>query len=352
MMRVLRTDADVDTRRVSPVPAGLSRFGMRPAPPRRGSLAVMLSPPTHHRTGSSVSCSRNSQQSIIGPVFSYHVSRTPELPRSTQCASASCAGLTPTPSATMNQMNKCFLAGHGACGGKISREHYISKTILNHLGQNGSIRIGGLPWQQKNKFQLLGINSLASKILCETHNAGLGRLDGAAGAFFRALDAVDKRPTSLPPITIVDGATIEKWFLKIICGLAAGIGFSNGIVPFEWKRILTGMRWPQGWGMYVPAPMGIHYLVPELFIETLVNPDTNKIMAAKFRVAGVHFSILLGRPDDPSAWGTHRPRGLIFRDGRYEKKTEFKWPFVTERAVIYTCVGPPEARAPQWDEWK
>ena len=44
-------------------------------------------------------------------------------------------------------MADCFLKGYGTCTAKISKEHYISKTILKALSSNGSFQIGGLPWQ-------------------------------------------------------------------------------------------------------------------------------------------------------------------------------------------------------------
>lgn len=249
-------------------------------------------------------------------------------------------------------MNRCFLHGHGPCGGKVSREHYISETVLRAIGSNGNVQIGGLPWQPQQALQSIGIRSLVSNVLCETHNSGLSGLDEAAGAFFRAVDAADKRPATLPSVTTVSGPQVERWFLKVMCGLAAGVGFNNGTVPAMWSQVLVGKPWPDGWGLYVPTPSGRHALATEFFLETLVEPDTREVRAAKFRAAGVHVSLLLARPDNPAAWGTHRPRGLMFRDEQCEKRIEFSWPFDTVQAIVYTKVGTSKARAPQWDGWK
>jgi len=249
-------------------------------------------------------------------------------------------------------MSRCFLHGHGSCGGKISGEHYISETVLEAIGSNGSVQIGGLPWQTQQTLQSIGIRSLVSNVLCATHNSGLSGLDNAAGAFFRAVDAADKRPATLPSVITVDGMLVERWFLKVMSGLAAGVGFNNGTVPAKWNQVLSGDPWPDGWGLYVPTPSGSQVLATEFFLETVVNPDTREVNAAKFRVAGVYFSLLLGRPDNPAAWGAHRPRGLIFRNEQSERRIEFAWPFHTDQAVIYTKVGTSKARAPQWDGWK
>lgn len=212
----------------------------------------------------------------------------------------------------MTGTRTCFLHGHGNCGGKLSGEHYISRTLLEAISSDGGVQIGGLPWQPEQTLQKIGISSLVSNVLCATHNSGLSNLDDAAGEFFRAIDAADKRPATLPPITSIAGPLIEQWFLKVVCGFAAAMGFNKAVVPPEWCRLLTGGPWPESCGLHVPTPSGPQVLATEFYLETLVNPDTKEIKAVKFRIAGVHFSLVLGRPDSPAAWGTHRPRGLIF----------------------------------------
>src|SRR5258708_34366047 len=124
-------------------------------------------------------------------------------------------------------MSRCFLHGYGSCGGKISGEHYISETVLDAIGNKGSVHIGGLAWQSQQKLQSIGIRSLVSNVLCETHNSGLSSVDNAAGTFFRAVDAADKRTATLPSITTVEGMLVERWFLKVMCGLAAVVGFDQ-----------------------------------------------------------------------------------------------------------------------------
>ena len=77
----------------------------------------------------------------------------------------------------------------------MSGEHYISKTVLDAISSSGAVQIGGVPWLSHQTLQSIGIKSLVSKILCETHNSGLSQLDSVAGILFRTLDAADKNPS-------------------------------------------------------------------------------------------------------------------------------------------------------------
>lgn len=169
---------------------------------------------------------------------------------------------------------------------------------------------------------------------------------------FRTINDADKDPATLPAVTTSNGVLIERWFLKVLCGLAAGMGFNNGVVPTQWRDALCGESWPERWGLYVPIPSGVHVLAPEFSLETLNKLVTNEVLAVKFRVAGVHFSLLVGRPDYPSAWGIFHPQSLIFRSGSDEKRIEFVWPHGSGDAITYTKVGTSNNRPPQWDGWK
>ena len=250
-------------------------------------------------------------------------------------------------------MSECFLHGFGRCRGKITGEHYISKAVLEALGNDGCVEIGGLPWLPRQTMKKIGIGRLVSNMLCEEHNSGLSCLDSEAGKLFRALDAADKQPAILPPVTDVTGKLIERWFIKVLCGLVVAAGFNNGTIPAEWKRLLVGGSWPAKWGLYIPYPPGVSVLAREFYLETLVNLGTKEVKAAKFRVAGVHLTVVLGQPDDPLAWGKYRPRGLIFDyPDKSEKRVELKWPTKTDEAIIYTKVGAGCSEAPQWEGWR
>jgi hypothetical protein len=250
-------------------------------------------------------------------------------------------------------MKKCFLDGYGECDGKLTGEHYISRTVLESISKGKmKIPIGGLSWQPESTLQEIGIGSLESNILCYKHNSGLSPLDALAGQFYRYLDGVDKNPADVEDHFQVDGESIERWFLKVLCGLVKSSSIRGCSFKDEWLQILTGKDWPELWGLYVPAPTDSQILNNEFYVELKVNPETNEILAADFRVAGVPFVMVFGTPGSPNSFGEYRPRGLIFELPLGEKRLEFIWKQESERAIIYKKVGTTKESHPQHRGWK
>lgn len=69
-------------------------------------------------------------------------------------------------------MVKCYASCLENCSDKQSKEHYISKGIW----RNDVITFDGFHWM-KGETKTLPVLSVASKILCTTHNPALSRLD-------------------------------------------------------------------------------------------------------------------------------------------------------------------------------
>lgn len=250
------------------------------------------------------------------------------------------------------KVSGCFLQGFGACRGGLSREHYISESVLRATGANPAAKIGGLAWQPADTIQSIGIGSLQSKILCEGHNSNLSPIDAVAANLFKTLHAIDKDRPSVPSLSTFDGPGFERWLLKVLFGISASGGFQIKAPPDNWKAILMGAPWPESRGMYVFPPDGSEMFSSDLYIETKLNPATKEILAASFRFAGITFNLLFGKPDHPLAFGIHRPRGLIFQHDSEERRVEFLWPFQTEIAIAYKCVGTTTSKPSYYGGWK
>ena len=207
----------------------------------------------------------------------------------------------------------CFLSHVTPCQGGMSREHYISRSVLELLGE-GSVQIGGLDWQAKGQLQSIGIGALTAKILCEKHNSSLSHLDAEAGRLFQTIHLIDKQPDAVSDHSGFDGRTIERWLLKLAAGLALGPKQKDHSISHQKVEILVTSEWPNGWGLYVQMPKTPTIHAKGLEVELRRHPETGEVLAIRVYIAGVSAYLLLGVPDVPSSFGMHRPRGLIFRN--------------------------------------
>jgi hypothetical protein len=94
-------------------------------------------------------------------------------------------------------MNRCQLEGYGECSGGMSREHYISASVLRYMNQNGGLKIGGLSWQPPQHLQPVGIKALQSKILCVLYNSNLSPLDSTGEKHIPSDLVVDRGASSV-----------------------------------------------------------------------------------------------------------------------------------------------------------
>lgn len=249
-------------------------------------------------------------------------------------------------------MKSCFLEGCGRCEGGLSREHYISKTILEKMAGGKNILVGGFPWQDEKTLRSVGINSLVTNSLCRRHNAALANLDAEAGRLFSVFDGADKNPASVPSLTQITGKLIERWLIKVLCGMVGSAGFNNGVVPEVWKKLLLGGSWPSKWGMYFdPSPNKVTFS-KEFELQNLIDVNGD-IKGSYIRVAGVPLTLMLCRPDFPSNFGIHRPRGMAFEapDG-IVKKVEFKWKRINDHAIYFRRTGTSPADRNRHEGWE
>ena len=232
-------------------------------------------------------------------------------------------------------MEKCFLEGFGECAGKISREHYISATVLRAITPQGNVSIGGLAWQpEQDTVKSYGLASLQSKILCRSHNTLMSDLDDEAGKLTRYLVAVDKDPNSVPHDVQFDGEKIQRWMLKTLIATSEANAFSCSGMQARHKKILMGKEWPAKWGLYVSNTPGIQVFTQDLHIETAVREDNNDLLAAAFRIAGVQFSLVIGNLLQVKSLGIYRPRGLVFKIPGRVKRIELRWRGPTRKKTV------------------
>jgi hypothetical protein len=118
---------------------------------------------------------------------------------------------------------QCYAHIRGDCKDGLSKEHFISKNILEEIHKMGGLRVHGLPWQKPGEALALSPTTLNARVLCKHHNESLSELDQAGGSFFRtllAMHAACMDGSQIPGDTIYefDGHKVERFLLKILIG--------------------------------------------------------------------------------------------------------------------------------------
>ena len=255
---------------------------------------------------------------------------------------------------------KCYATGDRNCSSQISKEHFTSEVLLRQIQLNKTAKVSGLKWQQPETFNIVPLQRLASKILCERHYNSLDRLETSMGLFSEAIGVYD---ASLRSCTTAEeseqrqfsGDDIDRWMLKCLIGLKMSKNLISAQLRPEYIDLLFAIsEWPEGWGLYFsPSPIMLIYHSPCILIETHVDQARGLVLAATFLIRGFPLMLCLGRPEDPTTIGLFRPEALFLKHSQCEKVLVLSWlggpmgpPVVLERSGTYD--GPP----PNWKEWE
>lgn len=164
---------------------------------------------------------------------------------------------------------RCYAAFFGDCSKKISREHFLSKGILEVLNLNSGLTVAGLPWLKKDEHKKLNPASLAGNILCERHNNALSPLDSVAIRFFKTFNQIeqefiDEKTVREEKVFLFNGHDIERWMLKFLCGLIYSSNAStleekitNWNPKITWLNMIFGIqKFSSNCGIYYEAKVG------------------------------------------------------------------------------------------------
>ena len=131
------------------------------------------------------------------------------------------ATLVPPEPKTGEAQANCYMAATCDCGGGLSREHYISRGLID----GPELRVRGMPWQNEEVARYSPDN-LVARILCRRHNSALSPLDAHAIRFFLAIEAAightQRRSLSRRPrYFLASGRALELWAMKTLASLYA-----------------------------------------------------------------------------------------------------------------------------------
>jgi hypothetical protein len=162
--------------------------------------------------------------------------------------------------------DRCYLSSHGDCSSKITREHFISRNILQRITTDKlAIENAGHIFGGKNRVEI-GIDAFAAKVLCDAHNPALSPLDTAAGVAFSTIEAVTKDIARIADTTatirsfhISSGMDIERWLIKVYCGLVAAEKIRGSSGKILQRSALPSYLFDALLGIgSLPSPLGLY----------------------------------------------------------------------------------------------
>ena len=244
---------------------------------------------------------------------------------------------------------QCYAATLADCSGGVSREHYVSRSVLEIVGQK--VQISGLPWQKPNEKKTVGTSALTAKILCEHHNSLLSRLDTAAKEFVVGLkssyESAMKGSMSNGTCSI-QGDLLEKWLLKVLVGI---FNLSTRYqVPRDWIEMLFERKpWQPGEGIHFLGFPGAATWNFQLLRIILVHKtgDAQSILGAKFGLGGLPFLLSFGKPRfyEAGIEPLFRPGKIQVFQGSSVREIQLLWPDQEKHGVVTLAIKGPNVGA-------
>ncbi len=231
--------------------------------------------------------------------------------------------------------DRCYANFLGNCKGAISREHYISCSLLK-LVPGDSVTIRGVPWLGKGESRVIDKYAFCAKVLCEHHNHELSVLDEEIGRLFHVLFDVFRKDYMPAQVALTDndvsvrfnGRIVERWLLKMLCGaIAAGNWQGAHREPDAdlVKTLFNQREWPKQFKLY--SSEFTDYTVPEnpgIDFQVNVSLDGNILQGIKVRILCYDFILALG--SFQGIPGLERPSDIhICKDGGRPLNIKFYW---------------------------
>jgi len=225
---------------------------------------------------------------------------------------------------------KCYARALADCCATISREHFISESVLELWNANGLSTVIGIPTINHGAPTELYIQNLRPKVLCERHNNCLSGLDSLALKFFTFL--LERTPQS--EFLLINGYEIERWFLKMLCGMGAagfvandsGVQLTDWNPPGDWLEILYGeLSLPNDCGLSFvtntvgTAPTG------RIWIQTMFAPEPRKEFAGLAFVCDQFPFVFTMQRFPESDQSRHRPSVFQIQKDDVIREVHFGW---------------------------
>ncbi len=248
----------------------------------------------------------------------------------------------PYPPKTGYSLGGCYASCLNDCNEVLSREHFISKSLLEYLNSSNSLRIGGYPWLNGSE-KCLPPEALTSRILCQRYNNALSSLDEKAVRFFKSFDERGVYHTDHKLLFLFNGHDFERWILKVLCGMIFSGNYPEDVIgdvriASEWIEILFGDRdFPNDQGLYICNDIG-HEFDGKLDLQNQLISNKEGVSGIRVFICGYEFILSMSGFSSRRFDGRHfvyRPFELYTKGRNYEKSIIFSWDGTADLGTIH-----------------
>ena len=230
---------------------------------------------------------------------------------------------------------RCYARSLNNCSTMISREHYISEGVLKLYGKKNALA-KGMKWIPKGNQKEISINSLTGKVLCNRHNHALSLLDATAIQFFKFF--TKPWDGEKDEILLLSGFELERWMLKMLCGIVASGNATFGKTPQKWQPPRDWLRILYGTDK-IEAPAGLHCITGEyqevtelVQIIPIPSPSSKEPIGLSIVISGIGFIFSMEGIEgtfiknhlQSETFQTHyRPEALQLNNGQKKREAHF-----------------------------
>jgi hypothetical protein len=142
-------------------------------------------------------------------------------------------------------------------------------------------------------------------VLCRRHNSALHVLDSEAAAFFRSLKAIDedfgRKSLSRKNLNfLISGDAVERWMLKVACGVSMSFGEVNGEkvkdhYAFDLVKVTDALlfgRWDEGAGLHWYIGPQQFAASPNIQVTVACNSAEKRVVGMRITIRGRQFDIV------------------------------------------------------------
>lgn len=224
---------------------------------------------------------------------------------------------------------RCYAESLGNCRGKLTLEHFVSRSLLQDL--EPTFIAEGLVPSDVPVAVSASAASVAARVLCDGHNAGLSEVDGLAVPFLSAARRFDHELSSAgnsTSVAAVDGYTLERWLAKALLGLVARPGSTSTLSPKNHALLVAvafgQRRFAPPWGVHLDiSPARPMASLHDFSLVALCNPQ-RECRAVTFSSASVRWLLALGRSGLPDE--TYRPDSVVLQSPTATRTLQLVWP--------------------------